>query len=191
MSEFEDRLRAAMASAAGPAPAGLLDAIRKRRRAHRLRVTATVAGVTAMAAIGAPLAVELAAAGFATGSGSDGGRLPHRAGAWRLRTRRAAPGSPGPRAAPGTVLRACNSAEGGTLGSNWKAQLAAGPVWFIAVKPQAGAQVSPKLRHGAVAASAMAIAVSNGHTAIITAGPGTHTRSGSLPASTRTTCRTR
>jgi hypothetical protein len=175
MTEFEDRLRAAMASANSPAPAGLLDAIRKRRRQHRRRVTATVAGVTAMAALGAPLAVQLASSATAPGS--------HAAPAARTGP---VPGSglgglhltsPPPTAAPGTVLRACNSAEGGTLGSDWKAQsVQAGPVWFISAKPPAGAQVSHELKRGTLDASAMAIAVSNGHTAIITAGPATHAR---------------
>ena len=48
---------------------------------------------------------------------------------------------------------------------------------FISAKPRAGAQVSR--RAGSAAPStptAMAIAVSNGHTAIITAGPATHAR---------------
>ena len=177
MTEFEDRLRAAMASAAGPAPAGLLDAIRKRRREHRLRVTAAVAGGTAMAAVGALLALQLAAAGSAGGPGSHGAPAAHTgpvpgSGLGGLHLT-----SPRPTAAPGTVLRACNSAEGGTLGSDWKAQsVQAGPVWFISAKPPAGAHVSHELKRGTLNASAMAIAVSNGHTAIITAGSATHAR---------------
>lgn len=43
----------------------------------------------------------------------------------------AAPG-PSPTAAPGTVLLACDSANPGQLGPNWRAgSLRAGPLWFV------------------------------------------------------------
>jgi hypothetical protein len=73
--------------------------------------------------------------------------------------------------APGTVIRDCQSANGGTLGSNWKAQsVHAGPVWFIYARP-ASASPSHRLAVGKTRASAMAIAVRNGHTAVVTAAP--------------------
>lgn len=39
---------------------------------------------------------------------------------------------PSPTAAPGTVLLTCDSANGGPLGSHWRARsLRAGPLWFV------------------------------------------------------------
>ena len=73
--------------------------------------------------------------------------------------------------APGTVLRDCQSNNFGMLGSHWKAQsVHAGPVWFIYARP---AKPSPGHRPavGKTRASAMIIAVRNGHTAVVTAAP--------------------
>jgi hypothetical protein len=75
-------------------------------------------------------------------------------------------------AAPGTVLRDCPSNNAGTLGSGWKAQsLHVGPVWFIYARPRGTTSPGLRLRTGKVAASAMIIAVENGHTAVVTAAP--------------------
>lgn len=43
-----------------------------------------------------------------------------------------AAGAPSPTAAPGTELLTCDSANGGPLGSSWRARsLRAGPLWFV------------------------------------------------------------
>jgi hypothetical protein len=47
-------------------------------------------------------------------------------------TARLAPRVPSPVAAPGTLLLTCDSANGGGLGSHWRAgSLRAGPLWFV------------------------------------------------------------
>jgi hypothetical protein len=62
------------------------------------------------------------------------------------------------------------NSNGGQMSSNWKSQsVHAGPVWFMFDRPPASR--THGLRSGRVTASAMAIAVSNGHTAIVTAAP--------------------
>ena len=74
--------------------------------------------------------------------------------------------------APGTVLRDCPSNNGGTLGSDWKAHsVHAGPVWFIYVRPATTPSPSHRLTIGKTRASAMIIAVRDGHTAVVTAAP--------------------
>ena len=73
--------------------------------------------------------------------------------------------------APGTVFRDCQSNNFGTLSSNWKAHsVPAGPVWFIYARP-ASPSPSGRLTAGKTRASAMIIAVRNGHTAVVTAAP--------------------
>jgi hypothetical protein len=77
-----------------------------------------------------------------------------------------------PTAAPGTVLRDCQSNNNGTLGSNWKAgSVHAGPVWFIYARLKSNPPSSRRLAAGKLAASAMVIAVSNGRMAVVTAAP--------------------
>jgi hypothetical protein len=77
-----------------------------------------------------------------------------------------------PSAAPGTVLRDCQSNNSGTLGSNWKADsVHAGPVWFIYARPKSNPPPSQRLTVGKLTVSAMVIAVSNGRTAVVTAAP--------------------
>ncbi|MDQ2815719.1 MAG: hypothetical protein M3Z75_28710, partial [Actinomycetota bacterium] len=79
--------------------------------------------------------------------------------------------------APGTVLRDCQSNNGGTLDANWKAEsLQAGPVWFIYLRPVKTAPSRQRLVAGTLTASAMVIAVSNGRTAVVTAAPATRGR---------------
>jgi hypothetical protein len=76
-------------------------------------------------------------------------------------------------AAPGTVLRDCQSANPGTLGSDWKAQsVHAGPVWFIYARPGSIRSPGHPPASGKVRVSAMIIAVSNAHTAVVTGIPG-------------------
>jgi hypothetical protein len=140
MSELEQWLRAAMASAAEPAPAGLLEGIRRRHRRYRRR----------LAAGSAFLAVALAAAALPAlhvfggpGSGAGGTAAPVRpacpgstAGAWSICAAYAGPTRPvlppPVRTAPGTILRDCASANWGQLSANWRRQsFAVGPLWFV------------------------------------------------------------
>jgi hypothetical protein len=161
MTDFERRLRAAMAAAAEPAPAGLLDGVHHRHRRHVRRVATACVAVVAVGIAGTVVARGILAASPAARGPGPG---PVAAGP-------AAVPSSTPTGAPDTVLRDCQSANGGTLGSNWKAQsVHAGPVWFIYARP-ATPSPSHRLAVGKIRASAMVIAVRNGHTAVVTAAP--------------------
>ena len=166
MTDFERRLRAAMAAAAERAPAGLLDGIHRRHRRHVRRIATAWVAVAAVGITGTVVTRGILAAGSA-GRG-PGGSGPVATGP-----------AVGPAAvptstasgAPDTVLRDCQSADGGTLGSNWKAQsVHAGPVWFIYARP-APPLPSHRLAAGKIRDSAMVIAVRNGRTAVVTAAP--------------------
>ena len=166
MTDFERRLRAAMAAAAEPAPAGLLDGIHRRHRRHVRRVATACVAVAAVGIAGTVVTRGILAAGPA-GRG-PGGSGPVATGP---AVSPAAVPSSTATGAPGTVLRDCQSANGGTLGSNWKAQsVHAGPVWFIYARP-ATPSPSHRLTVGKTRASAMVIAVRNGRTAVVTAAP--------------------
>ncbi len=52
MTDFERRLRAAMAASAEPAPAGLLDGIHRRHRRHVRRVATACVAVVAFGVAG-------------------------------------------------------------------------------------------------------------------------------------------
>src|SRR5580704_3796729 len=166
MTDFERRLRAAMAAAAGPAPAGLLDGIHRRHRGHVRRVAAACVAVLAVGVAGTLVTRGVLAAGPA-GRG-PGGTGPVSTGP--AVTPAAVPSSTAT-GAPGTVLRDCQSNNFGTLGSDWKARsVPAGPVWFIYARP---ATSSPSHRRTVekIRASAMIIAVRDGRTAVVTAAP--------------------
>jgi hypothetical protein len=160
MTDFERWLRAAMAAATEPPPAGLLDGIRRRHRRHLRRVGAACLAAVAAAGISVPLATRGVLAGSAKPAATS-------------------PGVPTgtPTGAPGTVLRDCQSNNNGTLGSDWQAQsVHAGPVWFIYMRPKNTARSSQRLVTGKLTASAMVIAVSNGRAAVVTAAPATRGR---------------
>ena len=162
MTEFERRLRAAMAAAAGPAPAGLLDAIHRRHRRHVRRVGVACAGAVAAVAIAVPLVTQATRTG--PPDRGPGGRLPAASSPAR-------PAGPSP-AAPRTVRRDCASSNNGTLGRNWKADsVHAGPVWFIYVRSRRTRSPRSRLSTGKPAGSAMVIAVRNGRTATVTDAP--------------------
>jgi hypothetical protein len=161
MTDFEHRLRAAMVASAEPAPAGLLDGIHRRHRRHVRRAATACIAAAAVAVAGTLVTREMLAGPESAGPASH------------------PPAFAGPKAVPsgtatgaaGTVLRDCQSSNGGTLGSNWKAQsVHAGPVWFIYARP-ATASPSHRLVVGKTRASAMVIAVRNGRTAVVTAAP--------------------
>jgi hypothetical protein len=165
MTDFERRLRAAMAAAAEPAPSGLLDGIHHRHRRHVRRVTTACVAVVAVGITGTVVARGILAGPGGRGPGGTGPAATGPA------VSPAAVPSSTATGAPGTVLRDCQSNNGGTLGSHWKAQsVRAGPVWFIYARP-APPSPSHRLIVGKTRASAMAIAVRDGHTAVVTAAP--------------------
>lgn len=155
MTDFERRLREAMAAAAEPPPAGLIDGIRRRHRRHLWRVGAASLAAVAVAGIAVPV-------GAREVSGRPGPTAASPAAASPTGT---------PTAAPGTVLRDCQSSNGGTASPDWQeSSVHAGPVWFIFMRPKNAGQ---RLASGKLTASAMAIAITNGKTAVVTAGPAT------------------
>ena len=163
MTDFERRLRAAMAAPPGR-PAGLLDGIHRRHRRHVRRVATACVAVAA---------VGIAGTVVTRGISRPARRAGARAAAARSLLSPAAVPSSTATGAPGTVLRDCQSNNFGTLGPDWKAQsVHAGPVWFIYARP-ATATPSPIHRRtvGKTRASAMVIAVRDGHTVVVTAAP--------------------
>jgi hypothetical protein len=165
MTDFERRLRAAMAAAAEPAPAGLLDGIHRRHRRHVRRVATACVAVLAVGVAGTLVTRGIVDAGPA-------GRGPGGTG----------PAATGPAVSPaavpsstatesrGTVLRDCQSSNGGTVSSNWKASsVHAGPVWFFFARPLSAPPPGYRPGVGKVTASAMVIAVRNGTAAVVTA----------------------
>lgn len=102
MSDLERRLRDALHAAEQPPPAGLLDAVRRRHRQHKIRAGAGMAAVVAAVAIAVPPVAG------ALRSGGSGG---HGKGPVAGRTTHAIAPSPSPHAsaAPGTALVGCGS----------------------------------------------------------------------------------
>jgi hypothetical protein len=167
MTEFERWLRATMAAATEPPPAGLLERIRRRHRRRLLRVGAVCLAGVAVAGIAIPLATRgiLVGPATTTAPGPAGPVGP------------AGPAGSAVRPAPGTVLRDCQNNNNGTLGSDWQAtSVHAGPVWFVYLRPKNTAPSDQRLTAGKLTASGMVIAVSNGRTAVVTAAPATRGR---------------
>jgi hypothetical protein len=154
-----------MAAAAEPPPAGLIDGVRRRHRRHLWRVGAASLAAVAVAGIAVPVGAREVSGGPgptatspATGSPASGSPV-------------AASPTTTPTAAPGTVLRDCQSSNGGTVSPDWQeSSVHAGPVWFIFMRPK---NASQRLTSGKLTASAMAIAIANGKTAVVTAGQAT------------------
>jgi hypothetical protein len=134
MTDFDDQLRAAMASADEPPPAGLIDGIRRRHRRHIRRASVACLAVLAAIVIGIPPVTH----GLQSGS-RQSSRDSASAG------QSAGSGSPGPMqasgaaaaAAPGTVLAGCDRANVGQVASSnlpryWRgAGTVAGPLRFL------------------------------------------------------------
>ncbi len=130
MTDLERRLRAALHAAAEQPPPGLMDAVLRRHRRHRVRVAASLVAVLAAAALAVPPVTGAlrseGRAGGGTPAVTPGGGLPSdpsRAVAHRR-----------PVAAAGTVLSGCGGANLGAVGRNWRAQpgVQAGPLRFQA-----------------------------------------------------------
>jgi len=135
MTDLERRLRDALHAATEPAPAGLLDAVLRRHRRHRLRVGASL--VAALAA--ATLATSSLAGALSGGPAGHGGPVVFPSAG------RSTPGHPSlrPVAAPGTVLSGC-PANAGALSKHWRRlwrkglSTHAGPMWFLGGGHSAG-----------------------------------------------------
>jgi hypothetical protein len=166
MTDLERRLRAAMAASAGPAPAGLLDGIHRRHRRHNRRIAVACAAIVALGVAGTLITRGVLASPAGTGPPAAG---PVATGPAVIPS--ATPSSTAT-GAPGTVLRDCQSSDGGTLGRGWKAQsIHAGPVWFMYERPRGTVPPGHRLSTGKVRGSGMVIAVENGHTAVVSAAP--------------------
>jgi hypothetical protein len=123
MTDLERKLRAALRSAAEPAPPGLFASVMRRHRRHQVRVGASMLAVTAAVALAVPPVVGALRAGSAVG----GPRSSHGSSPPTVREQHAV-------AARGTVLNGCSGdANAGALGRNWRsgAWHAAGPLWLI------------------------------------------------------------
>ncbi len=172
MTDFEGRLRAAMAASAAPAPAGLLDGVYRRHRRHVRRLATACVAVVAVGIAGTLVTRGILATGPAgPGPGGTGPATTGRAATGIPVSPSAAPSSSAT-AAPGTVLRDCQSSNGGEVSADWKAHsVHAGPVWFIYARPLSTPSSGQRLRVGKTRVNAMIITVSNGHTATVTAAP--------------------
>lgn len=202
MNEFERRLRAAMSAAGGPPPAGLMEGIRRRHRRHLLRVGAGCVAVAAALALAAPSATHALRSAIAGGSGPTVGRsvtpgscpsTPGTSASFAC-SRRVGPGpvtsSPaqvcpvfcGPppssaRAAPGTVLRNCNSGGGAPEIAGYRARsVRAGPVWFVWADKRGWWPASLPLSNGQVRAVGVSVAVRAGATAVLRVAPSARSR---------------
>jgi hypothetical protein len=199
MDDLERRLRAAMSGAAGPPPAGLMTGIRRRHRRHLIRVVAGVAAaLAALALVAPPAAHALRSAergpGPAVGGQSTASPCPsvfrNSFGCARYAGPTGAPspqvcpvfcGPPasGVHAAPGTMLRDCQSGNGGNqeITGYRSRSVRAGPVWFVwARTPNRHWTPGKALGHGQWQAGAGPIAVRAGATAVVRVAPAGRSR---------------
>jgi hypothetical protein len=172
MTDLERRLRAALVTAVEPPPGGLMDGIRRRHRRYLLRLRAASAAVAAVVLVGGSLAAHGALSGSAgPGQAGPGPAVAGGKSGPPVVIPSASPTGV-PAAVPGTVLRDCQNSTGGTVSANWKSQsVHAGPVWFIFGRLADSHPGSRRLPDRKLSASAMAIAVSNGQTAVVTVAP--------------------
>jgi hypothetical protein len=153
MDDFERRLADAMSATASPPPTGLMEGIRRRHRRHLIRVVAGFAAVIAALALAAPPAAHALRSaehvpGPAVGGLSTASPCPSNIPGFFGCSRYVGPGasaSPqtcpvfcGPpassaKAAPGTMLRDCQSENGGQqeIAGYRSRSVRAGPVWFV------------------------------------------------------------
>jgi hypothetical protein len=190
MNDFERRLRAAMHGAAEQwsdeqrsaeqrtgqqMSASLLSGIRRRHRRHVRRLGAGCVAVAAAIVVAVPPVTHTLWVGSGQAGHGPAGRV--------VAPGTTSPGSatptaspaPSPTTAPGTVLRGCDSANWGSLPSNWRAgSLEAGPVWFVYDRPhgyvrEGGSYSKASAIHtgGAPRVGVMIVEVAFGATAVI------------------------
>jgi hypothetical protein len=167
MTDFERRLRAAMAAAAEPPPDGLLAGIRRRHRRHVRRAGAACVAAVVITAIAVPLATRARPAAPSTSPGGSGPAAVARPAPGGSRPARA------PSAAPGTLLRDCTDNNNQTLDPNWEAaSVRAGPVWFIYARLKSFFPAGlGSLNGNRAAVSVLMVAVTNGRTVVVTGAP--------------------
>jgi len=198
MTDFERRLRAAMSGAASLPPAGLMAGIRRRHRRHLIRVVAGFAAVVAVLALAAPPAAHalrsaLTGPGHSAPGPASGSSCPAKFSASVACAHYVGPGvaSPPPcpvfcgppgsaaKAAPGTMLRGCQSENGGQqeiLGYRSRS-VRAGPVWFVWARTRSkhwgpGAPQG----NGQLSAGAAPVAIQAGATAVVRVAPAARSR---------------
>ena len=199
MNDFERRLAAAMSAMAGPPPAGLMEGIRRRHKRHLIRVVAGVAAAVAALALVAPPAAHairsaVGGPGPAVGGQVTASPCPSRIPGFFACARYVGPnasaspqacpvfcGPPGSpvKAAPGTIVRNCQSGNGGNQEiSGYRARsVRAGPVWFVWART-ANRHWTPgqPLGNGQVQAGAGPVAVQAGATAVVRVAPAARSR---------------
>jgi len=204
MDDLERRLRAAMSGAAGPPPDGLVAGIRRHHRRHLIRVGAGVAAVLAALALLAPPAAHalrsaVRGPGPAVGGLSTASPCPSNIPAFVACSRYVGPGasaSPqtcpvfcGPpassaKAAPGTMLRDCQSENGGQeeIAGYRSRSVRAGPVWFVWART-ANRHWAPgkPLGNGRLQAGGGPVAVQAGTTVVVRVAPAARSRFQFLP----------
>jgi hypothetical protein len=186
-----------MSAAASPPPAGLMDGIRRRHRRHLVRVGAGFAAVIVALALVTPPVTHALRSAF-TGPGPANSRpvtrpscpkVPDSIGCSRYVGPSAAasqqvcpvfcgpPSSPA-RAAPGTVLYGCESANGGEQEiTGYRAQsIRAGPVWFVWARQKGQWAPSKPLGNGQVQANGVPVAVRAGATVVVRVAPAARSR---------------
>ena len=211
MNEFERRLRAAMSAAGGPPPAGLMEGIRRRHRRHLLRVGAGCVAVAAALALAAPSATHALRSAVGRGSSptvsssvtprpcSSMRAIPayigcsRRVGPSKVNSSPVqvcpvfcGPPSSSARAAPGTVLRNCNSGGGAPEIVGYRTRsVRAGPVWFVWADERGSWPASLPLGNGQVRAVGVSVAVRAGATAVVRVAPSARSRFRFLRSSNR------
>lgn len=199
MNDFERRLRAAMSTTASPPPAGLMEGIRRRHRRHLIRVIAGVAAtLAALALVAPPAAHALRSAvrgpGPAVGGLSTAVPCPSNIPGFFGCSRYVGPSpsaSPqvcpvfcGPpassaRAAPDTMLRDCQSENGGQqdIAGYRSRSVRAGAVWFVWART-ANRHWAPgrPLGNGQLHAGAGPVAVQAGATVVVRVAPAARSR---------------
>ncbi len=126
MTDLERRLRAALHAAAEQPPPGLMDAVLRRHRRHRVRVGASLVAVLAAAALAVPPVTSALRSEGRPGGGIPSGSTSHGSPTTHVWPKR-------PVAAAGTVLSGCSNANAGAIGAHWRSRAVheAGPLWLI------------------------------------------------------------